>query len=255
MEPVLRLEGIHKTFTEGNGTCRTLDGVSLDVEKNEFVCIMGPSGCGKSTLLRIIAGLDRADSGTISTAAGGSDGRVPAAMVFQDPALFPWLSVYGNIAYGLRLAAQRAPEDEVRQRTEALLALTHLDTFAPALPHQLSGGMRQRVAVARALAVRPAVLLLDEPFSALDIFTRRELEDEILRIRRDLDTTILMVTHDPEEAVYLADRIVILSERPAVIAGTVTVDLPHPRDPADPGFIRLRGQVTGMVRGKPEGVR
>ena len=169
-------------------------------------------------------------------------------MVFQDHALFPWLSVRENIVYGLRLRAQRLPEEEVRARAEELLALTRLDGFARSLPHQLSGGMKQRVSVARALAIRPAILLMDEPFSALDPFTRRELEDEVIRIRDELGTTILMVTHNPEEAVYIADRIVVLSERPAVVAEILPVNLPHPRDPADPAFIALREEVTRLVR-------
>ena len=173
-------------------------------------------------------------------------------MVFQDHALFPWLTVEENIAYGLRLAAQKVPEDEICRRTDRLLALTHLTAFAKSLPHQLSGGMKQRVSVARALAVKPPVILMDEPFSALDPFTRRELEDAILEIRRDLETTILIVSHDPEGSVYIGDRIVILSERPGTVAEIIPVDLPHPRDPADPAFIRLREQVTRKVLGEKE---
>jgi len=152
--------------------------------------------------------------------------------------------------YGLKLAAQKVPEDEIRQRADKLLTLTRLSAFAQSLPHQLSGGMKQRVSVARALAVKPPVILMDEPFSALDPFTRRELEDAILDIRRDLETTILVVSHDPEGSVYIADRIVILSERPGTVAEIIPVDLPYPRDPADPAFIRLREQVTRKVLGK-----
>jgi NitT/TauT family transport system ATP-binding protein len=202
---------------------------------------MGPSGCGKSTLLRVIGGLERADTGAI-------EGVASAAMVFQDHALFPWLSVRENIVYGLRLGAQRLPEVEMRARAEELLALTRLDGFARSLPHQLSGGMKQRVSVARAIAIRPAILLMDEPFSALDPFTRRELEDEVIRIRDELGTTILMVTHNPEEAVYIADRIVVLSERPAVVAEILHVGLAPPRNPADPAFIAIREEVTRLVR-------
>jgi len=249
MEPVLSVQGISETFLDGEESCSALTGVSLEVAPREVVCIMGPSGCGKSTLLRIIGGLESADTGTIRMGSDTTGGVAKTAMVFQDHALFPWLSVYENLAYGLRLSAQNVPEDEIRKRAEALLALTRLDTFTHAFPHQLSGGMRQRVAVARALAVKPPVILMDEPFSALDPFTRRELEDEILRIRQELKTTILFVSHNPEEAVYLADRIVVLSQRPAVIADTITVTLPHPRDAADPAFIRIREQVTRAVLG------
>jgi ABC-type nitrate/sulfonate/bicarbonate transport system ATPase subunit len=239
---VLMVRGVEKTFrAEGEEACPALAGIDLAVAPREIVCLMGPSGCGKSTLLRVIGGLERADTGAI-------EGVASAAMVFQDHALFPWLSVRENIVYGLRLGAQRLPGEEVRARGEELLALTRLDGFARSLPHQLSGGMKQRAAVARALAIRPAILLMDEPFSALDPFTRRELEDEVIRIRDELGTTILMVTHNPEEAVYIADRIVVLSERPAVVAEILAVDLPHPRDPADPAFIALREEVTRLVR-------
>jgi NitT/TauT family transport system ATP-binding protein len=240
--PILTVRGVEKTFrAEGEEACPALAGIDLAVAPREIVCLMGPSGCGKSTLLRVIGGLERVDTGTI-------EGVASAAMVFQDHALFPWLSVRENIVYGLRLRAQRLPEEEVKARAEELLALTRLDGFARSLPHQLSGGMKQRASVARALAIRPAILLMDEPFSALDPFTRRELEDEVIRIRDELGTTILMVTHNPEEAVYIADRIVILSERPAVVAEILRVDLSHPRNPADPAFITLREEVTRMVR-------
>jgi NitT/TauT family transport system ATP-binding protein len=253
MAPVLSIKGIHKTFYDAEGECPTLTGVSLDLAPREIVCLMGPSGCGKSTLLRIIAGLEQADDGSISADSDHKGGTVKTAMVFQEHALFPWLSVQDNIVYGLRLAAQRVPEEEVARRAQALLSLTHLDEFARSRPHQLSGGMKQRAAVARALAVEPQVILMDEPFSALDPFTRRELEDEILRIRDTLKTTFLIVSHNPEEAVYLADRIIVLSKRPAAIAAEVNVNLPFPRDPADPAFLRIREQVTRAVLGKPEG--
>lgn len=254
MNPVLSLDRITKAFADNDEVCPALAGISFDVCANEIVCIMGPSGCGKSTLLRIIDGLEQADSGTVREHPGTGTGSLSAAMVFQDHALFPWLSIFENIVYGLRLAAQKIPEDELKQRAEALLSLTHLDAFAHSFPHQLSGGMKQRVSVARALAIKPDILLMDEPFSALDTFTRRELEDEVLRIRQEMKTTILLVTHNPEEAVYLADRIVILSGRPAVVSAILSVVLPQPRDPANPDFIRIREQVTRMVQGKPDPV-
>ena len=247
MEPVLSLDRITKAFHDDEGTCPALAGISFDVGKNEIVCVMGPSGCGKSTLLRIIGGLEQADTGTVREPSG--TGRLSTTMVFQDHALFPWLSAYENIVYGLRLAAQNVPEGEVKQRAAALLSLTHLDAFAHSLPHQLSGGMKQRVSVARALAVKPDILLMDEPFSALDTFARRELEDEVLRIRHAMKTTILLVTHNPDEAVYLADRVIILSMRPSVVTADLEIDLPCPRDPASPGFIVLREQVTRIVQG------
>ncbi|WP_321505768.1 ABC transporter ATP-binding protein [uncultured Methanoregula sp.] len=252
MDPILSLDTITKTFRDDKEACPALAGISFDVDTNEILCIMGPSGCGKTTLLRIIGGLEQEDSGTIREASGITPGKSLTAMVFQDHALFPWLSIYENIVYGLRLEAQKVPEDVVKERAEALLSLTHLDTFMNSFPHQLSGGMKQRVAVARALAVKPDILLMDEPFSALDTFTRRELEDEVLRIRQAMKTTILLVTHNPEEAVYLADRIVILSKRPAGVSEILPVNLPHPRDPSNPEFIKIREQVTRRVQGKPD---
>ncbi|MFA4860034.1 ABC transporter ATP-binding protein [Methanoregula sp.] len=254
MAPVLSIEGITKTFTDGESICRTLDGISFEVEENEIVCIMGPSGCGKSTLLRIINDLEHADTGTIREASKDKTGKPTTAMVFQDHALFPWLTVYDNIVYGLRLSVQKLSEEEIAKRAEGLLSLTHLDSFAKAYPHQLSGGMKQRASVARALAIKPSVLLMDEPFSALDPFTRRELEDEVMRIREDLRTTILLVTHNPTEAIYLADRIIVLSARPAVVAGILYVDIPHPREMANPEFLKIRETIIRMVRGK-EGLR
>lgn len=250
-EPVLSVSGVVKTFQGEGDSCPALAGVSFSVAAREIVCVMGPSGCGKSTLLRIISGLDHADSGSIQGISGQGGHGVSAAMVFQDHALFPWLSVEENITYGLRLSAQEEQKEDLPQRTAELLSLTHLDSFARSLPHELSGGMKQRVAVARALAIRPSLLLMDEPFSALDTFTRKELEDEILRIRQELKTTILMVTHNPEEAVYVADRIIILSERPAVVSEIVPVDIPYPRSPTNPEFIRIRELVTLKCRGLP----
>ena len=249
MEPVLSIRDVGKTFCDTGGSTPALAGVSFDVAPREIVCIMGPSGCGKSTILRIIGGLEHEDTGTITAVSGSGGLVVRAAMVFQEHALFPWLTVYDNIVYGLRLAAQQVPEDEIARRAGSLLALTHLESFAHAYPHQLSGGMKQRVAVARALAVEPPVILMDEPFSALDPFTRRELEDEVLRIRTTLETTFLIVSHNPEEAVYLADRIIVLSPRPGRVAAQIPVNLPFPRDPADPAFLSIREMVTRAVLG------
>jgi len=251
-EPVLSVAGIKKTFSGDGEPCPALAGITFDVAGSEIVCIMGPSGCGKSTLLRIIGSLEHADAGSIEGVAGLRGGGASAAMVFQDHALFPWLTVEENIVYGLRLAAQNVPKEEVHHRAQELLSLIRLGSFAHSLPHQLSGGMKQRVSVARALAIRPSILLMDEPFSALDTFTRRELEDEILRIRQELKTTILMVTHNPEEAVYVADRVIVISERPAIVSEILPVNLLHPRSFTDPEFIRIREEVTRKVQEKQD---
>ena len=174
-------------------------------------------------------------------------------MVFQDDALFPWLNVHDNISYGLALGSEKVPEGVASKRVADLLDLVRLNSFSMYYPYQLSGGMRQRAAVARALAVQPGILLMDEPFSALDPFTRRELQDEIIRIRDAASAAghpvaILLVTHNPEEAVYLADRIIVLSDSPATIHGLLDVRLPRPRSISDTDFLAIREEVTGLVK-------
>jgi ABC-type nitrate/sulfonate/bicarbonate transport system ATPase subunit len=253
MDPVLSVKAVSRTFSINEGTCQALDGISFEAFRNEIVCIMGPSGCGKTSLLRIIAGLDQEDCGSIDIITDTPRHQAQAAMVFQDPSLFPWLTIHDNIVYGLRLGSREIPPEEIESRAKSLLSLTRLESFSRSYPHQLSGGMKQRASVARALAIRPRILLLDEPFSALDPFTRRELEDEILRIRAAAgengnDITILHVTHNPEEAVYLADRILVLSDRPAHVQDIVSIPLPHPRSVADPAFLRIREQIAGLVK-------
>jgi len=208
---------------------------------------MGPSGCGKSTVLRVIAGLETADEGTVQSGDCHEPSCIHAAMIFQDHGLFPWLTVYDNIAYGLRLRVRSKSKNEINERTTALLSLMHMEAFSTSLPHQLSGGMKQRVAIARALAIDPEILLMDEPFSGLDVFTRRELEDEIRRIRDEMNTTFLFVTHNPEEAVYLADRIIVLSARPATVSEIIPVPFSYPRDTGDPRLLEIEKQVSELV--------
>ncbi|MEI7432795.1 MAG: ABC transporter ATP-binding protein [Methanomicrobiales archaeon] len=253
MEPVLSVRDLKKTFVADEQECRVLQGISFEAFPGEILCIMGTSGCGKSTLLRMIAGLETIDSGSISTLESQGTGPARAAMVFQDDALFPWLNVHDNISYGLRLGAEKVPEDVATKRVADLLDLIGLTSFSAYYPYQLSGGMKQRAAVARALAVHPGIILMDEPFSALDPFTRRELQDEIIRIRDAASAeghpvAILLVTHNPEEAVYLADRIIVLSDRPASIHGLIDVRLPRPRSIADKDFLAIREEVTGLVK-------
>jgi NitT/TauT family transport system ATP-binding protein len=253
MEPVLSLRGVGKTFRDEEQECMALRDISFDVVPGEILCIMGPSGCGKSTLLRVIAGLEPSDTGSISLQEEAGADRVRAAMVFQDDALFPWLTVRDNISYGLRVGTRNVAADEVEKRVTDLLDLVRLTPFSSYYPYQLSGGMKQRAAVARALAVRPGILMMDEPFSALDPFTRKELQDEVIRIRdassRDgHPIAILLVTHNPEEAVYLADRIIVLSDRPGNIQEKYDVRLPRPRRISDPEFLSVREQVTDRVK-------
>jgi NitT/TauT family transport system ATP-binding protein len=234
------------------GEATALLDVSFDARPCEMVCIVGPSGCGKSTLLRAVAGLITPPSGEVLL-----DGRpvrgVPAelAVVFQDysRSLYPWLSVRGNVELPLRPRTDRA---ERRARAEAALKEVGLDGQGGRYPRQLSGGMQQRVAIARALAHRPALMLLDEPFASVDAQTRADLEDLLLRVRAEHDVTVLLVTHDIDEAVYLADRVVVLSPAPATVVTVLEVNLPTPRDQigtrAAPEFVRLRTEAARLLR-------
>jgi NitT/TauT family transport system ATP-binding protein len=253
MEPVLSVRDLGKTFSAEEQDCNVLQGISFDAFPGEILCIMGTSGCGKSTLLRMITGLETIDTGSITMHGAQGSGPARAAMVFQDDALFPWLTVRDNIAYGLKIREQGVPDDIASERVDELLNLVRLTSFSLYYPYQISGGMKQRASVARALAVQPGILLMDEPFSALDPFTRRELQDEIIRIRDAASAAgnpvaILLVTHNPEEAVYLADRIIVLSDRPAQIHGQIAVRLPRPRSISDPDFLAVREEVTGLVK-------
>ena len=250
MNEILVLNNISKQFQDEESVCQAISDFSCTIRNREIVCLMGPSGCGKSTVLRIISGLETADSGTVHGGKGTQTNDIHTALVFQEHGLLPWLSVVDNIAYGLRMKVRAASKSQIEQKVSALLNLVHMKEFEKSLPHQLSGGMKQRVAVARALAIEPEILLMDEPFSALDTFTRRELEDEVLRIREELHTTFLIVTHNPEEAVYLADRIIVLTERPAQVRKEIEVSISHPRNMADPALIGLIQEVTGYVAPK-----
>ena len=244
---VLVLKGISKRFCDDQAQFQALSDISCVINKGEIVCLMGPSGCGKSTVLRILSGLESADSGTVCGSEGDAFHPGHTAMVFQEHGLFPWLSVYDNIAYGLRMKVRKISKGQIAQKVHDLLSLVHMEEFANVLPHQLSGGMKQRVAVARALAIEPEILLMDEPFSALDPFSRHELQDEVIRIRDTLGTTFFIVTHNPEEAVYLGDRIIILSKRPSSVRKEIQVSSPRPRDLTEPEMIRLVREVTGDV--------
>ena len=219
-----------------------LDRASFSAGRDEFVCLLGPSGCGKSTLLRLAAGLERADHGAVEI-----DGRVISSphpscgMVFQDYALYPWLTVRQNVAFGLEL--QRREKGEVRETVARFIELVGLTGFEHAYPRQLSGGMKQRVALARALSLGPRILLLDEPFGALDSFTRVEMQTELEDLWLRKPFTALFVTHDVEEAVYLADRIVVMTPRPGRIKTVISVDLPRPRDRTGHRFVETRNSV------------
>jgi NitT/TauT family transport system ATP-binding protein len=242
----LRAERVRKVFSAGGREVVALDGIDLDVAPGEFVCLLGPSGCGKSTLLNAMAGFSPPTSGRIL--AGGREVTAPGperAMVFQEYALFPWMTVERNVAFGLEM--KRAPRAEVRATVDQLLEMLHLAEFRTRFPKDLSGGMRQRVAIARVLAIDPPMLLMDEPFGALDALTRRNLQDELLRLWAQLRKTILFVTHGIEESIYLADRVVVMTYRPGTVKRIVPVTLPRPRDPASPEFNALKREVSRLV--------
>ncbi len=231
--PAISLDHVSCVFQSKNGGGQlALEDISLTVDQGELVCLLGPSGSGKSTLLNVVAGLVKPSSGRVRAGAEDVLGPGPdRAVVFQDAALFPWLTLEENVAFPLKLAA--VPEDERNARVESLLRLVHLWHFRDRHPHELSGGMRQRGAIARALANDPAVLLLDEPFGALDAQTRELLHAEVERIHSATRKTMLFVTHSVIEAVRLADRIVLMGTRPGRILDVLTVDLPRPRHSAD----------------------
>ena len=244
-EILLSIRDVDRVYTEsGNPQAdgiEALHGVSLDVYRGEFLSIIGASGCGKTTLLRLIGGLDQPQGGTLSINGASITGPSPErGYIFQQGSLFPWMTVEQNIASGLRARhIYRRRKSDV-QRFVDMVGLTG---FEKAFPHEISGGMAQRVAIARALINDPEVLLLDEPMGALDSFTRADLQDKLLEIRRQNDATMILVTHDVDEAVYLSDRIVIMTPRPGRISDTIIVDLAHPRDRADEAFVALRKQI------------
>ncbi|KFI29923.1 sulfonate ABC transporter ATP-binding protein [Haematobacter massiliensis] len=242
------LHGVSRSFRAGGREVQALRDVSLTVAAGEFLAIVGPSGCGKSTLLRLIAGLDRPDAGhiTLDGAALAGPG-LDRGIVFQDHRLLPWLSVERNIALALR--SLPGPEAEKTARVAELIALVGLRGFEAALPHQLSGGMSQRAAIARALAPRPPVLLLDEPLGALDSLTRARLQEELLAIWERESSTVVLITHDVEEALVLASRVVIMEPRPGRIGQEVAVPLPRPRRREDPAFVALRQRISARLHG------
>ncbi len=238
--------GVSKMYSSRLGQVEALRNVSLACAEGEFVCLLGLSGCGKSTLLQLIGGLERPSAGQIVVAGRELDGpSVASSMVFQDHGLFPWMDVRANVEFNLKARKVRAAER--RARGEAMLAMTGLSAFATRYPHELSGGMRQRVGIARALTTKPRALLMDEPFGALDAQTRGRLQLELLDIWAVQRTTVLFVTHSIDEAVFLADRILVFTPRPGRLSAAVSVDLPRPRDTRSPGFAaiaeRLRGEL------------
>ena len=238
VRPAVALEHVTKRYAGKNGVL-ALDGISLTVQPGEFLTLVGASGCGKSTLLNLVSGLDQPTSGSVEV-----DGH--AAFMFQDHALFPWLSALDNVATPLRLKGVGKKDREAQARD--YLAAVHLGDFADRRPHELSGGMRQRVAIARTLATRAPVLLMDEPFGALDAMTRDLLHDELESIWRDRNLTVLFVTHNVREAVRLGDRVVLLSSRPGRIVAEYDVAIDRPRRIEEPDVSALAGEITAGLR-------
>ena len=241
-EDQIHIRNLSKTyFTEDSETV-VLEDFSLDIRKGELISIVGPSGCGKTTILRMLAGLVQPTSGKILI--GDRECTTPGSdrgMVFQDFALFPWRSVRKNVEFGLEIAGM--PKEQRRERADKYLKIVGLEKFADHRVHELSGGMKQRVALARALVTNPDVILMDEPFGALDAQTRNLMQAGLLKILDKTDQTIIFITHSVDEAVFLSDRIVILTKRPAKIKEVVEIDWPRPRDRASPEFTALRKRI------------
>ncbi len=236
---IVRLAGVDKTFGAGAGSVTALDSVDLHVERGEFVCLIGASGCGKSTILNLVAGLETPSAGTVDV-----DGRV--AMMFQESALFPWLTVAENIQLPMRLAGIGKTKRAARSRE--LISTVKLDGFAAKRPHQLSGGMRQRAALARAFGQDADILLMDEPFGALDAMTRDILHEELDELVQARGLTVLFVTHNVREAARLADRIVVMSPRPGRVTAEFAVDIERPRRIDTPAVSALARTVTDQLR-------
>jgi NitT/TauT family transport system ATP-binding protein len=244
--PVIQISNLNKEFPSKHGRIFALKAINLEVFRGEFICLLGPSGCGKSTLLNVVAGFSEPTSGiVIANGKSISEPGPDRAMVFQEYALFPWMTVYGNVAFGLELAGKA--KSATREIVHGWLQKLQLQDFQDRFPKDLSGGMRQRVAIARALAIDSPMLLMDEPFGALDALTRRNLQDELLRIWQELKKTILFVTHGIDESVYLADRVIVMTYRPGQIKRIVPVDLSRPRDPNSAEFNALERRLGDLV--------
>ncbi len=256
MNPKVLVQSANKLFDAGRQQVIALQDATLSVQQNEFVTLVGASGCGKSTLLRLVAGLESLTSGEISVDGRPIDGAgIDRAMVFQHYSLYPWLTVRENIRFCRELAAHRAHTsaevEAASGRTDALLNLIGMTDFSDAFPHQLSGGMQQRVAIARALMARPQILLMDEPFGALDQQTREVMHELISAVHRIERTTILFVTHDVEEAIYLGRRVVLMAPRPGRIDSTFQVPLPDRRQPNmkhSAEFLKLKLEIVDRIR-------
>jgi len=255
---MLEVSQLGKTYGEGESATHAIGSISFGIEEKEFVCVVGPSGCGKTTLLKCMSGLLEPSTGRVALKGRQVTGPPPEmALVFQEysRSLLPWMSVRGNVTLPLR--HKKLGKDETKRLVEEAVEAVGLTRFIDRYPWELSGGMQQRVAIARALAYQPEILLMDEPFASVDAQTRGDLEDLVLRVREQYGVTILFVTHDIDESVYLADRIVVLTPSPTEVREEIGVDLPHPRDQVDtkelPEFARLRAHVYRLIKREQSG--
>ena len=245
--PRVRIDDIGKRYDSSKGTVQALEGVSFDVSAGEFVCIVGPSGCGKTTLFRIIAGLEPPTSGSVLLKGDPVDGpNLDLGLVFQEYHLFPWRTVAGNVGFALEKSG--TADAERKKRVQELVDLVGLDGFEDSYPRDLSGGMKQRVALARALAADPSLLLMDEPFGTVDAQTKKMLQDELLDIWAETGKTILFVTHDVEEAVKLADRVVVMDKEPGRVREIVDIDIDRHRQRSDDAFTDYYERLLDLIQ-------
>ena len=248
--PKVQIKAVEKIYEGRNGKTVALNGVNLDIYNNEFICVVGPSGCGKSTLLNIIAGLHEATSGEVLVDGVKVEGTgVDRGVVFQQYALFPWLTVKQNVEFGLKLK-KNITKEQREQIAMKYIKMVGLEKFVNSYPKELSGGMKQRVAIARAYAVNPSLLLMDEPFGALDAQTRTQLQSELTRTWQEEKKTCFFITHDVEEAILLATKVVVMSARPGRIKEVIDIDIPYPRNQETkmlPRFTELKNYIWNMV--------
>lgn len=239
----IKVEHLTKYF----GDLHVLDDVSFNVKKGEFVCVVGPTGCGKTTFLNLLTRIYMPTKGELYIDGESADPKKHnLAVVFQEPSSMPWLTVEKNLRFGLEI--KKLPKEDIEERVENMIKLLGLEEFRDRYPHQLSVSTAQRIIIGRAFALKPDLLLMDEPYGQMDIKLRFYLEDEVVRLWKETGTTVIFITHNIEEAVYLAERILILTNKPAKIKEEVIVDLPRPRNVADPEFIKIRNHVTDQIK-------
>lgn len=236
-----------RVLTKNFGELKVLDNISFNIKKGEFICVVGPTGCGKTTFLNLLTRIYQPSAGDLYIDGEPADPRKHnLAFVFQEPSTVPWKTVEQNLRFGLEL--KKRPETEIRERVDRIIKLLGLESFRDSYPHQLSDSCAQRVIIGRGFAMNPDLLLMDEPYSQMDIKLRFYLEDEVIRLWKELGSTVVFITHNIEEATYLAQRILILSNKPTTVKEEVTVSLPYPRDVTDPAFIAIRKHVTDQIK-------